>query len=1356
MRFYDAEELSSNRISCLCQDKQGYIWIGTEYGLNKFDGVHFTQYYNNDSDPHSLADDIIRSLMTAGDGGLWVVSNRGVQRYSREADAFETVRFVEKRSEAGSETADINAIVETPDGDILVLSASDGVYQIDVATLVARPLDAINKHIDRTSKCERMYADARGRLWVAYGDKGLQMIDMRRGVGRYYDLGLLGGGRAIDVIEDGHHRLTVLTYTALLQLNEQTQTFVPALTFPRSITSKLYKNDHGQLFVATQDNGIWRVDLERQQLRGWSQGSTEARSQGVKELRKVDLEHEYVRAFLEDRGGNHWIGCHQRGLFFASNRQHPFHFLALEQTEHNNGGVLRQVYADGAGHIYVCQEKGGITDIDHEGRTLRHWLGGQTVMTIHEDSENMFWAGTLSNGLFRIDPRTGREELIPLTTGQRIGSITQDQQGNLYTAVFNDGLHSYTPDGKTERTLGKGKLNLNNPYLNKLYTDRDGRIWIGHYYGIDVYDPKTDKLVDVNVPEKLRPAIVYAIDQSADGSIWIGSNKGLFQYQTQGDKKGQWKRFTTKEGLPNDIICGFVITADGTIWVSTFRGLAKIETNGHITRYYRGNGLQEWSYQRGAYAQTAIGEIILGNQNGITYFVPDSIVKDDFHEGITLTGMRLAGTDVNTSTLSGGKHIITVALDMTDDITVSYNDNTFSLRFSPMDFRDAQNMHYEYRFRDEPRGVWHQTRSGVSEIFFSHLSVGNHVLLVRAYDNGVYSPVKKLSLHVSPPWYRTWGAYAFLLILFLAIAALWWRNYWNRRQAEANEEKIKFFVDISHELRSPLTLIKTPLEELLRNNHDPAQTRALRNIERNTNRLLTLTNQILSLRKIEKGQMRLHFAQTALASFVSDIIHDYEYQVEKRHLTLTFDNQAPDITVWIDRDNFDKVITNLLNNAIKYVQDGGEVSVVVSRNAEGQAELTVRDNGPGINETQLRKIFERFYQSSARPAAGQISYGIGLNLTQKLVSLHHGTITARNRTDGKGSEFIVRLPLGSQHLPQDQLVDDNYYASSSTTTTRLQQGAFYKEQSSDAPLRETSSAALGEASSSLHEAASSKTTLTIQRETPRRLRKKTTYRIAVVDDDEEIRNFLQTELGETYHIQTYPDGQKALEGIVDSVPDLVVSDVVMPQLDGFQLLKRLKASTTTSHIPVILLTTKTEHQARVHGLEHGADAYVDKPFNLKELEAQIASLIANRLRMRGKFTGLQEQENTVRKVELKGNDAALMERIMKAVNQRLNDSDFNVEALADEIGLSRVQLHRRMKELTGISVGEFIRNLRLQQAAKLLAAGDTTVSQVTYAVGFANPTHFTATFKKHFGVTPSEYMAKCQREREQGNKNDEQ
>ena len=1293
VRFYDGEQLSSNQITSLCQDRQGYIWVGTEYGLNKFDGVYFKQYYNDDTDASSLANNIVRRVFCDKDGTVWIVCNQSVQRYSRMTDSFESVRFGDGTS------ANINDILQTPDGKIWLLSASVGVFEVG-GDLQAKEVGIINRNVK--GNCDHMYLDSKQRLWIGYSDTGVQMTDTKTGKTTYFEKVSDENKRAVDFIDDKKHGLLLLTFNAVMQYNEQQQNLISLLTFPRNTVRQFNSDSKGQLLITTSGSGLWKVDFDQQAVRQAYDANTPLSV----------LSHEKVHAFAEDRKGNRWIGCYQKGLLLMTEKDNPFHFLPLKQMQADNGNLLRSVYADAQKHVYICQEKGGITSINHQGQTLGHWLGDHTVMTIHEDKEGTFWVGTYRNGMFRLNVQSGREEHLPLTGNQRIGSITQDKQGNLYTAVFNDGLHSYSHDGTVERTLGGGNLKLNNTYLNTLFTDKDGLIWIGHYYGIDVYDPKTDKMVDVNIDAALRPAIVYSIDQSPyDKSIWIGTSEGLFQYFTQGNNKGQWKRFTTKDGLPNNIVCKVIVSSEGIIWASTYRGLCQIDVEGQFTRYYRGRGLEEKSYLRGVGTFSAYDEVIFGNQNGITYFVPEKIDKDEFTEGITLTGMRLGDADVNTSTLSNGNRIITSPLEEVSDITVSYLDNTFSLRFSSMDFRDAQNVHYEFRFADEPKGQWYQTESGRSEIYFSHLSAGSHKLIVRAYDNGVFSAEKVIMIHVTPPWYRTWVAYLFYILAILGVVALWWRNYWNRRQADINEEKIKFFVDISHELRSPLTLIKSPLDKLLKSSNDPTQTHALRNIERNTNRLLTLTNEILSIRKIEKGQMTLHFAETLLGDFVSDISHDYDYQVEKRKIDLTFDNQAPDMKVWIDRDHFDKVVTNLIGNAIKYVADGGKIEIVVRQTPDGKAELVVRDNGQGIDEAQLRKVFERFYQASARPAAGQMSFGIGLNLTQKIVTLHRGTITAHNRTDMQGSEFIVSLPLGTQHLPQEQLVDNDYYAS---TTSEERHNSL----TTDAGL-------------------------------PRKARKKTTYHIAVVDDDDEIRNFLLTELGESYHVHVYPDGQQGLEGIVETQPDLVISDVVMPRMNGFELLRRLKSSTNTSHIPVILLTTKTEHESRVAGLEYGADAYVDKPFNLEELEARIASLIANRIRVRGKFSGVQEQEETVRKIELKGNDAALMEKIMKAVNDRLDDSDFNVEALADEVGLSRVQLHRRMKELTGITVGEFIRNLRLQQAAKLLASGDTSVSQVTYAVGFSNPNHFSTAFKKHFGVSPSEYMTKAASKREQ-------
>ena len=1278
IRFYEGDELSSSHITSICQDRQGYIWIGTEYGLNKFDGVRFIRYYHDRTNARSLCDNIIRKVLPDPQRGLWLLTNQGMQYYDPLTDSFETV------SQENGTLSYIYDIAIAPDGKIWLSNESSGLMSVDRSQMKAVAELSVNKKLDKRP-VSRIFIDSRLRMWISYTDKGLLMIDAKSGKTRYYDERDLLDVRATGIVENQKHQIFVASYTHILQLNESSLNLQPMVEIPLAYSARgLYLDSNDHLMLGSMGRGIFQVDMEERELVSVYETA----------LAKQQLKEQKVTAYCADRNGNAWLGCYQRGLVYVSNTPQPFHSLSLGEMSFNNGHRLCAVYTDRQGHILVGQELGGLKEITPEGDVRNHYLCSTTTIAAYEDREGRLWAGTYRLGACRLSTDRKTETWIPQLDKKRVKSFAEDRQGNIYLAVFNDGLHSYTAEGLEERTLCGGKMELHNKYLTSLLTDHQGRIWIGHYYGIDVYNPAKDRLEDIPVDTILRKSIVYALAQTRDSTIWIGTNQGLFAY----DKQGRYTAYTVHDGLPSDNICGIVEDRHGNLWLSTYYGMSCLNREtGQFANYYKGKGLTFTAFERGLYCRSSYGQVLFGGDHALVYFSPDKMVANDFIQGITLTGMIVNNQSVN----------------ITDsrEIELSYQDNTFTLLFSSMDFREPQDVYYEYHFVDETGDVWHRTTAGMSEITFARLPYGRHRLQVRACDNGTCSPVMTLTIRILPPWYRTWWAYT-LYILVLAGLALFVWHYWRKKEAaETNEEKIRFFVDISHELRSPLTLIKSPLDQLLKVSNDPTQMRALRNIERNTNRLLTLTNQILSIRKIEKGQMQMHFAETRLGDFISDICHDYDYQVERRQLTLTFNNEAPDMMVWIDRDHFDKVVTNLLGNAMKYVSDGGEIQVTLRQTADNKAELTVSDNGPGIDEAQLRKIFQRFYQTSVRPSGGQMSYGIGLNLTQKFIALHKGVITARNRTDSHGAEFVVLLPLGNSHLPKDQLLDQplNVERRPDDSNTDANYG------------------------------------LASDDKAPRRVRRKTSYRIAVVDDDEDIRNFLQTELGESYHVAVYPDGKKALEGVVDTVPDLVVSDVVMPVMDGIELLKRLKASTTTSHIPVILLTTKTEHEARIEGLEEGADAYIDKPFNLEELETRIASLIANRMRIKGKFSGMQEQEDTVRKIELKGNDAALMEKIMKAVNERLDDSDFNVEALADEVGLSRVQLHRRMKELTGITVGEFIRNLRLQQAAKLLASGDTTVAQVTYAVGFANPTHFATAFKKHFGVTPSEYLLKHQR-----------
>lgn len=1274
-RLYGHDMLSSKLVTGICQDSRGYVWIATDYGLNRFDGVYFTQYYADTGE--GLANNQVQNVMPCG-GGVLVDMYSSVQLYTPDDNRFHDIRLKD------APAVSVKSIVTTPSGDVWLVNSGHGIWQVDLKKMEARPVAKVNRAVGGY-KLKSALMDKRGRLWLSTLENGLVMYDTRTDrVLRFLD-DAANRTKVAGIMEDAKGRVVVATNNNGIYLPDGRTGAIAKLCDVKGVTvMRSFCDSNGGMYLGTSIYGVWRIDID---------GRRAVPLYTPAEMSLMPKSEAW--AFCRDKDGNAWIGFHRGGLLFVSQRQQPFGYVGMDGIDGDNGSNVLAVGAAGNGNLYVGKEGNGLFELTHSGEVADRWLHGKGVSAIMPVGGGKVWVGTHYNdGVCLLDTRTGSARWIADKdiAGSYVKSVAADKRGNVYIACFNKGLFSFTPDGLSRRTLCGGKMQLHNRYFNVLKTDSRGLLWIGHYYGIDAYDPGRDRVLDIRMDSTMRSAVTYAIAETRDGLMWFGTNKGLFSYDTAGHA---WKHYTKADGLPVESVCGIAEGDDGCLWMSTFRGLCRLDRRtGRMAVFYRGNGLEDDNYLRGVCGVSPFGLVYFGNERGITFFMPQKVRMDGFKRGIALTGVYLQGRQV---------------VMPEDAIRLGYRDNTFTLRFSTMDFREADNMYYEYRFKDEPRGVWHQTAAGTSEITLTHLQPGSHTLLVRACDGGMTSAVEQIDIRITPPWWRSWWAYTLYTMAALAVIALAFTAYRRKQQADNNESEIRFLIDVAHELRSPLTLIKSPLDSLMRHDYDQQTNRALRGMKRNTDRMLQLVNQILSIRRIEKGQMKLHYALTDMRQFVGDIVHDYDFEAEKRGIKLSFTADGGGLAAYIDHDNFDKVVNNLLTNALKYTADGGEIAVTLA-DGGGRLRLTVADTGQGIDEKQLKRVFDRFYQVSSRTASGQLGFGIGLNLTYKLVKLHGGDIVARNRTDGvSGSIFTVTLPVGMRHLPKGSIVDGSFFTGR-TMKTDAQQAV--SETAADAGER------------------------------PQRRRRTTGYKVVVVDDDEGIRNFLTAELGTEYHVAAYTNGREALEAVAETLPDLVISDVMMPEMDGFTLLRRLKNNTKTSHIPVILLTTKVEHQSHLEGLDYGADAYMDKPFDMEELLATAASLIANRNRVRGKFSGVQEQKETVKPVELKGNDAQLMEKIMKTVNERLSDSDFNVEALAAEVGLSRVQLHRRVKEMTGITIGEFIRNLRMQQAARLFEQGDVTVSQVTYAVGMVNPNHFAAAFKKYFGLTPSEYMAK--------------
>ncbi|WP_443777294.1 hybrid sensor histidine kinase/response regulator transcription factor [Bacteroides clarus] len=1296
IRFYDSGQLSCNLITKICQDNRGFIWVGTEYGLNKFDGVRFTQYLSRENDSTSLLNNIIRSLYVDRSHRLWIGCSNGLQYYVPEKDAFRTIPF------DGNLSPSITQIYQLRTGEIWVLASGRGIFEVDMENERIRPLNELTKKCG-THYINNLYEDRFNRIWVSTGKKGLTCIDSSRKQVKSYTTPELPGVSASTVIEDKDGALFVAVAGKVMQLNEADSSFVPIRNHGGEwldIRNMTLDKD-GRVYVSTYGNGIFLIDKEERRL--------------------LPVENIYspffnvntakVVSMIEDRNQNLWLGCFQKGILMIPNRPMAFDFWDMSEKEYESGGTITSVFRDSKGYIWGGLEGNGLFKFNEKGEMLEHITVPRTVVSMFEDSNHTLWVGTYYNGLAALDTRTNQCSFLPQLAGQRIKSMVEDSRKNLYISVFGVGLKGYNlSTGKVWELASAAPETrglMKNRWINVLLCDSKDLIWIGNYKGISCYDARNDRYIKIQGDSVMDSHVCYSLLEDRNGDIWMGTNNGLYTWSREQET---FRRFSTEDGLSNNVICGLAEDKDGNIWCSTFRGINQIKTGeGRIISFYTGNGLIDKEFSRGVYFHDKEGRIYFGGNYGITHFAPEMIHPTVFHKEVMVTNMYLDNHLVTVQTLSGGKAVIDKTLIDSRDFYLSHEDNTFSFEFSTMDFREAENIHYEYRLK-ELSTLWSSTLPGINRITYSHLSPGSYTLEVRACENGSYTPVKELRIHIASPWYQTTIAYVCYSIILLVLGMQVYFYIKRKRREEINEEKLKFFINISHEIRSPMTLIISPLESLLKRDYDEVTSKALRSMYRNANRIIGLLNQLLDIRKIDKGQMRIACSETDMVCFIRELFQTFDYQSEKRNIRFTFEHEQAELPVWIDRNNFDKVLLNVLSNAFKYTPDGGEITVRLTSGTDKKAsgalrnyaEIAVSDTGDGIDENKLEKIFERFYQASADLSSAPLGFGIGLNLCRLLVNLHHGTIVAFNRKDCKGSCFVIRIPLGNSHLKKDEMVEPSV-------------GSHVALQIPSYELAENM-------------------------EKTKAGRSKTHYKVLVVDDDEEVREFLQAELSATYRVITCKNGMEGLQAALKQQPDIIVSDVVMPEMDGFTLVKKLKGNSNTNHIPVVLLTSKIEHSDRIRGLDKGADAYLTKPFVVDELLTLISNLITNRILLKGKFSGAQAQEDKVKSIEVKSNDELLMERLMNIINAHLDDPELNVEMLAERVGLSRVQLHRRLKELTGIPASEFIRNIRLKQAAILLKDKKMNISQTAYAVGFVNHTHFSTAFKKFYGVSPTDYI----------------
>lgn len=1304
IRFYGLKdqgtgEISSNLINQICQDSYGFIWITTDYGLNKFDGNHFIQYLHDEKDNSSLLSNNTNSLMLDKDNTLWVGFNNGLQYYQSDENSFKTISFPENIS------PHISDIIELQDGQIWVTTSGWGVYSINKEKRTATLLDDITNLTG--DFLGYIYEDKNHCIWISIDNNGVIKINPSAKTSERFKTPDIPYNNVNNIVEDKNGRLYVSLSKAICFLDESTGKFVPISSGDGEDVSfrTMILSSKGTIYIATEGHGLRYIDNVSNKLKPATNRSGSFNYDTAK-----------IYALAEDRDQNLWLGCFQKGILMIPSESTEFNYWGFVDKEYQLGNTITSIIKDHQNKVWCGIDKEGIFKLSSKGKKEKHFAEVKDITRMIEDSDNTLWVTSYNKGLAKINPQTGQYHFENIPFQGYMKTLTEGLDKHLYISTFGFGFIRYNL--KTREWVQYNmkqedpvKGNLGNDWINTIICDSDGLIWFGHYKGVSCFDPQQERFLTIE-SEVLPKQICISLAEGKDNNIWIGTYNGLYCFNK---KTKQIKNYTVNDGLSSNVICGIAQDNNGNIWCSTFKGInqLRIEDN-KIINFYIGNGLVDKIYNRGIYFKAKDNMIYFGGSGGITSFSPQNISITNYKHEILTTNVYVHNQSVNTNSLSGGERIISTNILDAKDFKFSYEDNTFTFEFSTIDFKDPENIYYEYRLKDLSDD-WNSTLPGINRITYNHLNPGKYTLEVRAGKYGSYTPIKQLSLTISPPWFKSTWAYILYLCLFVAIGILVINLIRRKRNERISESKLQFFINISHEIRSPLTLIISPMEKLMKGNFDAPTMKTLQNMHRNANRILGLVNQLLDIRKLDKGQMRLKFSETDMVGFIKELYDVFEYQSTKRDINFIFDHPMDKLAVWVDRNNFDKILMNLLSNAFKYTPDGGEIIILLRTGIDNEnrgvlenfMEICILDTGIGLDKGKIDKIFDRFYQGQNQETFTTVGSGIGLNLARTLIQLHHGSITAFNRTDTKGSCFTIRIPLGNEHLNKDEIAEYG-----STVRPILQQAS---------------------------------TPVDVQDET-KKIKRKTNYKILVIDDEKEIRDYLKEELGETYKILEAENGAEGLKMALSQQPHLIISDVVMPHMDGFTFVKKLKTNNNISHIPVILLTSKTEYKDRIEALDKGADSYLTKPFNIEEVIITVNNLITSRQTLKGKFSGVQDQEDKVKPINFKSSDEVLMERIMAVINDNISNPELNVELLVSKIGLSRVQLHRKLKELTGISTGDFIRNIKLKQAAALLREKKMNISQVAYSVGFTNQTHFSTIFKKFYGVSPSDYIIQINEE----------
>ncbi|MCR9102969.1 MAG: ATP-binding protein [bacterium] len=1319
--------LSNSRVRAFCQDRRGFLWVGTAAGLNRFDAYHFRVFQHRPDDTHGLLHNSVLALLEDSHGHFWVGTKKGLQYFDWRSRRFFTYR------QGTANLGEVLALTEDSQGGVWV-ATTNGLHRIAPPVGMEAKENAFPEQREMRSfqagtgsealPADRIWClkeDAAHRLWIGTNE-GLRCYDLeqQRFLALSFPAGLSDLDRAVvhDLETDRQGNLWAGTESGLFRLSadgQSGQAYRASLGKPGALQNdfitELEVDTGGSLWIGTNGGGlaIWEADAERFVHHKYSafDGGT--------------LPSNNVEALFVDHSGGIWVGTHD-GISYCHPDAKPFQlFQPTGATGSIGRGTVQGLCVSEDGQLWAGIDGAGLGA--YRSGQWTHYRKGQSpvlpaddVTAVLEDRTGGIWVATWTGGLFVLD-RSGntiRPVAPELLKGKAVWALFEDAKGRIWIGTTDLGPVLYDPATDSFQTFPDelDRAGSMGKWAIAFEQDEKGVIWISTSNGLYRFQEAEQTFEYFPVEGLARQDFIHALHPSRQGGWWLGTQYGLLHFDLESGHTKKWDR---TQGLADDWVLSIVEDRKGNLWLGTARGLSRFDpsTEG-FDSYFKLGDLRSFECSR-AVAQSSGGRLFFGTTQGLITFHPDSIQTYGKAPPVAFTDFKLFNQSVpirgsSADTLPTASPL-TAGIEAVEKITLAHWQHSFSFAFTALNYLDPNQNTFRYQLEGY-QDSWVSATAQERFAYYTNIPPGKYRFKVMAANNdGVWNEVPAdVEIHLRPPWWRTlWAYLAYLVLAAGAGYALYrffrWR--WLLRaqlQSERQEAlrlktlddfKNRLYTNLTHEFRTPLTVILGLVDQI----DQPSGIREV--LRRNAKSLLRLVNQILDLAKLEAGQLKLDLALTDIVPYIQYLTESFQSYAAGKQINLVAYMETERLLMDIDEEKLHSVVANLLSNAIKFTPQGGKV-ILHLREEDDTLLLKVRDNGIGISARQLPRIFDRFYQVDNTATRAAEGTGLGLALTKELVELMGGQISVSSQ-EGKGTEFTVALPITRQ-APPAQAHRTGPGAPAPLPNRPMAQMVRRPEGGgSDLP------------------------------------------QLLLIEDNEDVAFYIQSCLEGRFALTLAPNGALGIAEALENIPDLIISDVMMPEKDGFEVCDTLKHDERTSHIPFILLTAKADAASKISGLRRGADAYLTKPFDKEELLVRLEMLLERQKRMAAYFARSVVAELPVNEPapeapvapEIIAVEDAFLQKVRAIVEEHYADEGFSLPQLCQKVGMSRSQLYRKLKAVSGLSPSALIRNHRLQQAKALLETTGINVSEAAWAVGYKDVSHFSKSFQEAFGIPPS-------------------